>query len=218
MLEYSLSREGFMVRTAINGGQGLKIVQSGNPDLVLLDLMLPDVDGLEVCRRLKSDQKTQRIPVVMVTARGSESDIVLGLGIGADDYITKPFSVAEVVARVNAVLRRVRAASAFDPSKKVVLGELTINPGRHTALLDGDQLTLKATEFRLLAFLAAHPGWVFTREQLMEYALGDEELMYGRNIDVHIWSLRKKLGENRNVIETIWGVGYRLLEPEEWDE
>ena len=189
--------------------EALKSARSKAPDLVVLDLMLPGVDGLEVCRRLKTDPKTQHIPIVMLTAKGEEADIVAGLELGADDYITKPFSPRVLVARVRAVLRR-RAREPADGTSVVRIGELVIHPGRHEVLVGGEAVQLTLTEFRILHFLARRPGWVFTRYQIVEGVQGEDAVVTDRSVDVHIVSVRRKLGKYGTYIETVRGVGYRF--------
>ena len=210
VMSYNLKRAGFDVRAAKNGVDGLKRARQDGADLVLLDLMLPDVDGLEVCRRLRRDPLTAQLPVIMVTAEGEESDVVLGLGVGADDYIPKPFSPKELVARVKAVLRRGPPRGEEGPPERVVRGGLLVDASRHEVLLDGEPVPLTATEFRLLHFLAAHPGRVFTRDQLLRRVMGEHVVLVDRNIDVHVRAIRQKLGEARGLIETVRGVGYRF--------
>ncbi|MEM9554164.1 MAG: response regulator transcription factor [Acidobacteriota bacterium] len=210
VIEYNLTREGFAVVGAANGDDGLKAVMREAPDLVLLDLLLPGQDGIEVCRRLKLDPVTQKIPIIMVSAKGEESDIVLGLGVGADDYIAKPFRPKELIARVKAVLRRGSLKEEEAKTDRVVRGTLVIDAMRHEARVDGESVTLTATEFRLLHLLASHPGRVFTRDQLVSRVIGGGAAVIDRNIDVHVRSIRKKLGDQRNLIGTVRGVGYRF--------
>lgn len=210
VFSYNLKREGFEVATSLDGSSGLKLIQQSMPDLVLLDLMLPGMDGLDICRHLKSDVKTQNIPIIMVTAKGEESDIVLGLGIGADDYITKPFSPKELVARVKAVLRRIEVSDISQEKNYLKLGDLEIDISKHKVCLDDCEIKMTATEFRLLSYLASQSGRVFSREQLLNHAFGNDVVVVDRNIDVHIRAIRKKIGENNNYIETIRGVGYRF--------
>lgn len=210
VIEYNLSREGFRVLSSRDGDAGLRIARSDAPDLVLLDLMLPGLDGLEVCRRLKADTITCDIPIIMVTAKGEESDIVLGLGIGADDYMTKPFGPKELVARVKAVLRRRPLVRKDEADERIVIGDLVIDISRHEVLIDSEPLILTPTELRLLHLLATQPGRVFTRDQLLSRVIGDGAFVIGRNIDVHIRGMRSKLGRHRDMIETVRGVGYRL--------
>lgn len=210
VVQYNLSREGFQVVTASSGDEGLKAVIREAPDLVLLDLLMPGLDGLEVCRKLKTDPMTQRIPIIMVSAKGEESDIVLGLGVGADDYITKPFRPKELIARVKAVLRRGAVREEDNSGNRILRGELSIDAMRHEVRAFGKPVTLTATEFRLLHLLASHPGRVFTRDQLVSRVIGGGAAVIDRNIDVHIRSIRKKLGDLRDMIGTIRGVGYRF--------
>ena len=211
LIEYNLRREGFEVVTATSGRAGLSVIGREKPDLVLLDLLLPGLDGLDVCRRLRAVDATRDLPVIMVTARGEESDVVLGLGVGADDYIHKPFSPRELIARVRAVLRRGPMRDR-DPERRVTRGPLVIDPGRHWTEVDGGRLDFTPTEFRLLYFLAAHPGRVFTRGQLLDRVIGDRAVVIDRNIDVHVRAVRKKLGPHRDLIETVRGIGYRFTE------
>ena len=209
LIQYNLTRSGYDVITAGDGQAALAAARKQLPDLVLLDLMLPGIDGLDVCRELKSDEATRGIPVIMLTARGEEADIVSGLEMGADDYIPKPFSPRVVMARVKAVLRR-KAGGEIDESQGVRVGEVLINPGRHEVLVSGQAVDLTRTEFNILVFLARRPGWVFTRYQIVDGAQGDDAAVTDRSVDVHIVSLRRKLGEMGSYIETVRGVGYRF--------
>jgi len=210
---YNLKREGYEVSSANTGELGLQTVATEKPDLVLLDLMLPGIDGLEVCRKIKEDKALESTAVILVTAKGEESDIVLGLGIGADDYITKPFSPREMIARVKAVLRRCEKVSTQEETDDVIIyDELTIDSVKHKLKLKGEEVFLTATEFKILYFLAARPGRVFTREQLINNVLGDNVVIVDRNMDVHIRAIRKKLGDYKDCIETIRGIGYRFKE------
>jgi two-component system phosphate regulon response regulator PhoB len=211
LVRYNLSKNGFAVRCVTRGEEALKAVHSEPPDLVLLDLMLPGVDGLEVCRLLKRDAGTQHVPVVMLTAKGEESDIVTGLEVGAEDYITKPFSPKVLVARVRAVLRR-KAREVVDESSSFSIHGLFIHPGRHKVLVEGEQVDLTHTEFRLLHLLARRPGWVFTRSQIVDAARGPDYAVTDRSVDVHVVGLRRKLGRSGLFIETVRGVGYRMKE------
>lgn len=216
-LYYNLEREGLKVFTSLDGAEGLALIKQKIPDLVLLDLMLPSMDGLEICRQLKANSLTQDIPIIMVTAKGEESDVVLGLGIGADDYIPKPFSPRELIARVKAVIRRgerTKQSSAKDVIEinYPELGYLQVDSSKHLVLLDKENIKMTASEFRLLFCLASQPGRVFSREQLLNHTLGDSVVVIDRNIDVHIRSIRKKLGDEKPFIETIRGIGYRFLE------
>lgn len=215
VVRYNLDREGYIVECVATGEMALKAAKSITPNLILLDLMLPGVDGLEVCRDLKAEAKTRNIPIVMLTAKGEEADIVLGLEMGADDYITKPFSPRVLVARVRAVLRRQRAARSNDDEGEdsvVCIHGLSIDPERHEVKIQGKAIDLTATEFRVLHHMALHPGRVFTRQQIIEAVRGDDYPVTERSVDVQIVSLRRKLDEDQDLIETIRGVGYRFRE------
>jgi len=209
LLTYNLAREGYKVGCAATGEEALRVARAELPDLVLLDLMLPGTDGLEVCKLLKSDPRTAGIPIIMLTAKGEEADVVAGLELGAADYVTKPFSPRVLVARVRAVLRR-GAAQASDEHAAVKVGELVIDPGRHEVLVRGKSVELTFTEFRILHLLARRPGWVFTRYQIVDGARGPDSIVTDRSVDVHIVSLRRKLGPLSGYVETVRGVGYRL--------
>ena len=211
VLSYNLRREGFEVLVAHDGQDGLRQVELKLPDLVILDLMLPVVDGLEVCRRIRSDVRLRRIPVLVLTAKAEVTDQVVGFSMGADDYVTKPFSVKVVVQRVKALLRR----SEAEPSEEEVVESqgVTIDRRRHMALVDDRELELTPTEFRLLEALIRQPGRAYTRGELMDCAISHHTVVLERTIDVHIKSLRQKLGERTRSIETVRGVGYRFREP-----
>ena len=208
---YNLTRQGFGCDTACNGLIALEKASSSVPDLVLLDLMLPEVDGLDVCRRLRSEPNTKHIPIIMVTARSDEADIVAGLELGADDYITKPFSPKVLIARVRAVLRR-KNVSVPEKSAVINIHDIQIDPGRHKVLVGGEAVVLTSSEFALLHFLAARPGWVFTRYQIVDAVHGADYPVTDRSIDVQIVGLRKKLGKAGKYIETVRGIGYRFKE------
>jgi DNA-binding response OmpR family regulator len=210
VLSYNLTRDGYRVVTAENGADGLRKARKEVPDLVLLDLMLPDLDGVEVCRRLKKDPLTATLPIIMVTAKSEEADVVLGLGVGADDYVPKPFSPRTLLARVKAVLRRGPQREEAEMARRIVRGPLTIDADRHEARLEGELVRFTATEFRLLHFLALHPGRVFTRDQLMRRVMGEDVILVDRNVDVHVRAVRAKLGAQRELVETVRGVGYRF--------
>lgn len=213
VVRYNLERDGFRVVTRTDGEDGLSAVQAESPDLVLLDLMLPGLDGIEVCRRMQTDPITSSIPIIMVTAKGEESDVVLGLAVGADDYLAKPFSPRELVARVRAVLRRGPLKSDRQGGERIVREGLVVDAGKHQVLVDDEPVTMTATELRLLHFLASHPGRVFSRDQLLSRVIGDHAVVIDRNIDVHVGAIRRKLGPYRELIETVRGVGYRFREP-----
>ncbi len=214
VIEYNLSREGYRTLTSRDGEAGLRLVRKKAPDLVLLDLMLPGLDGIEVCRRIKEDPLTRSIPIIMVTAKDEESDVVLGLGVGADDYVTKPFSPKELLARVKAVLRRGPIRADDNAGERIVRGDVVLDADRHELRVEGEPTALTATEFRLLHFLLSHPGRVFTRDQLLSRAISGQAVVTDRNIDVHVRSIRRKLGQSRDLIETIRGVGYRCQDEE----
>jgi two-component system, OmpR family, alkaline phosphatase synthesis response regulator PhoP len=209
LVRYNLAKEGYQVTCATTGEQALAMARASVPDLVILDLMLPGVDGLEVCKRLKRAPETQHVPVVMLTAKGEEPDIVTGLELGADDYVTKPFSPRVLVARIRTALRRKGEADST-AGFPIRVGQVAIHPGRHEAILDGRPLDLTFTEFGILCLLAERPGWVFSRYQIVNAIRGTETAVTDRSVDVHIASLRKKLGTNASHIETVRGVGYRL--------
>lgn len=213
ILAYNLDKEGYLVLTAPDGEKGLDLVEKEIPDLVLLDLMLPGLDGLDVCRRMRETPSTKNIPIIMVTAKGEESDIVLGLGLGADDYVKKPFSPKELIGRVKAVLRRGRPKD-LDATKKIIIRELEIDPVKHEVRLKGKNISFTLTEFRLLHHLASNPGRVFSRDRLLNIAVGEKKFVVDRNVDVHVRTIRKKLEDLDYMIETVRGVGYRFFDEE----
>lgn len=211
LVRYNLVKEGYRVTTVTTGEEALKSARASQPDIILLDLMLPGVDGLEVCRLLKQEAKTQHLPIIMLSAKGEEADIVSGLELGAADYITKPFSPRVLVARLRAVLRR-RATETVSESHPLTIHDLVIHPGRHEVLVQGQPVDLTVTEFRLLHMLARRPGWVFTRSQIVNGVHGDDYPVSDRSVDVQVVGLRKKLGVCGDYIETVRGVGYRFKE------
>ncbi len=208
---FALERDGLEAIRSTNGEEALRLVRQHKPDLVLLDLMLPGLDGLEVCRRLRSSEDTARIPVIMMTAKAEETDAVIGLGIGADDYVRKPFGLKELVARVRSLLRRTREPSDVAP-RAVRVDDLEVDPARHEVRLEGQSIPCTATEFRLLYHLVRNVGRVYSRAQLLESVVGDDVIVVERNIDVHVSALRRKLGDYGDRIETIRGVGYKFTE------
>ena len=210
LVKYNLQRENFEVLEAESGEEGLKLAERIVPDLILLDLMLPGKDGLEICRLLKRNEHTQNIPVVMMTARGEESDIVAGLELGAEDYIVKPFSPKVLVARIKAVLRRRASTPALAPDDVIKVYDLVIHPGRHEVLVKDKPVDLSATEFRLLHFRARRPGWVSTRYQIVDAVHGEDYPVTERSVDVQVVGLRRKLKRAGVYIETVRGVGYRF--------
>ena len=211
LLKFNLSREGYQVLCAVSGEQALRLVRSENPDLIMLDLMLPGIDGLEVTRRLKNDPDTKNLPIVMLTAKGEEADIVTGLELGADDYITKPFSPRVLIARIRAVLRR-RIKGQTEEASVLRIHDIEIDPGRHEVLVNEKPVQLTFTEFGILNYLARRPGWVFTRFQIVEAVRGEDYPVTDRSVDVQIVGLRRKLGPAGKHIETVRGVGYRFKE------
>jgi two-component system alkaline phosphatase synthesis response regulator PhoP len=211
LIRYNLSKEGYQVQCVATGEVAIQVARTQLPDLILLDLLLPAVDGLGVCKILKGDPKTQHIPIMMVTAKTEEADVVSGLELGADDYITKPFSPRVLLARIRAVLRRKLKLSLEDPTS-IKVREIVIHPGRHEVLLEGKPVDLTFTEFRLLQFLARKPGWAFSRTQIVDAVKGEDYPVTERSVDVQVAGLRKKLGDLGHYIETVRGVGYRFKE------
>jgi two-component system alkaline phosphatase synthesis response regulator PhoP len=211
LVQYNLRKDNYDVVGVESGEEALAQVRATPPDLIILDLMLPGVDGLEVCRTLKRDTRTTAIPIVMLTARGEEADIVAGLELGADDYLTKPFSPRVLRARMRAVLRR-HHTEPVAADAVIQHHGLVLHPGRHEVLAESQPVLLTPTEFRVLHLLARRPGWVFTRHQIIAAAQGEDVSVTERSVDVHIVSLRRKLGTIGEAIETIRGVGYRLQE------
>lgn len=211
VVTYNLKREGYLVSAARRGDEGLNLIRSELPDLVLLDLMLPGMDGLSICRQMKSDGALKAIPIIIASAKGEESDVVIGLEMGADDYLAKPFSPRELLARIKAVLRRgTPTDNASDD--RIVVRDLSIDPGKHEVKIKDEIIGLTSTEFKLLHHLASSRGRAFSREQLLNRVVGMGVVVVDRNIDVHIRALRKKLGERSDMIQTIRGVGYRFVE------
>ena len=211
LLEYTLLQAGYRVDVTDRGEEALEIVREHSPSLIVLDLMLPGLDGLEVCRQLKEDEATQSLPVIILTAKGSEEDVIAGFDVGADDYITKPFSPKVLAARVAAVLRRSHELAA-DAEGAVSFAEIRIHPGRFQVHVDDELVSLTHTEFRILQFLASRPGWVFSRTQIVRAVHGEDYPVTGRSVDVQVASLRKKLGDAARHISTVRGVGYKIGE------
>lgn len=208
LVQRVLEKEGFDVIAVGDGESALDIARLHQPDLIILDLTLPTIDGLDVCRALRRDAKLMRLPVVILSARGSESDRILGLELGADDYLSKPFSGRELVARTRAVLRRSRPNLAESQTRKV--GNLEIDTLRHEARLSGRKLNLRRSEFNILNFLASEPGRVFSRDEIIDGALNREISVTERTIDVHITKIRQQLDEGVKILQTVRGIGYRL--------
>lgn len=211
LIRYNLAREAYNVTCVTCGEEGLKSAVSVSPDLIVLDLMLPGVDGLEVCRALKSNPDTAPIPVVMVTAKGEESDVVTGLELGADDYVTKPFSPKILLSRIKAVLRR-KTEGPVDVNGVIKIKNLTLHPGRHEVTVDDKKVDLTFTEFKILQTLASRPGWVFTRTQIVDAVRGENYAVTDRSVDFQVVGLRRKLGDGAEFIQTVRGVGYRFQE------
>lgn len=208
LVRYNLDKNGYRIGTATTGEDALAKARAKLPDLIILDLMLPGIDGLEVCKKLKSDTKTQNIPIIMLTAKGEEADIVTGLELGADDYVAKPFSPKVLVARIRRILHRTIARDLDKAPVKI--HELTIDPARRQVLIKNKPADLTFTEFNILYTLAKRPGLVFTRYQIVDALHGDDYLVTDRAVDVQIVGLRKKLGPCSKYIETVRGVGYRF--------
>jgi two-component system phosphate regulon response regulator PhoB len=211
LVRHHLKREGYAVQCADSGEKALTAARSGPVDLIVLDLMLPGIDGLEVTRQLKNAPQTKHIPILMLTAKGEESDVVTGLELGADDYVTKPFSPRILIARTRAIMRR-GSRETIDETAVIRVHDIEIHPGRRTVTLQGEPVTLTYTEFQVLSILARRPGWVFTRSQIVDMVRGDDYPVTDRSVDVQIVGLRKKLGRFGDTIETVRGVGYRLKE------
>jgi two-component system alkaline phosphatase synthesis response regulator PhoP len=213
LVDYNMAKEGYQVERFLSGEEVLDRIEEQVPDILLLDLMLPGVDGLDVAKKLKKDQRFATIPLIMLTAKGEEADIVTGLEIGADDYIPKPFSPKVMLARVKAVLRRNEPIEKkVDKSDIIRIQNLVIHPGRHEVRIDDKLIDLTYTEFSLLQFLAMRPGWVFTRYQIVDALRGEDYPVTERAVDVQVVGLRKKLGQMGKNIETVRGVGYRFKE------
>jgi two-component system phosphate regulon response regulator PhoB len=214
VLDFNLRAAGFETVLATRGEEALLALKRRVPDLVLLDLMLPDIPGTEVCRRIKSDPRTKHVPVVMLTAKGEEVDRVVGFELGADDYVTKPFSVRELVLRLKAVVRRSGPGRSAEPAREVV-GPIRVDADAHRVFVDGAEITLTPLEFRLLATFMARLGRVQSREQLLEDVWEMSPDIETRTVDTHVKRLREKLGSGRDLLETVRGIGYRLVDPAE---
>lgn len=217
LVAYNLEQEGFSVTKAFNGRSALEIIKSQRPDLVILDLMMPEIPGMEVCRMIHNNKETADIPVIMLTAKAEQLDKILGLEMGADDYITKPFHVRELIARVKSVLRRAERKPDDDQSELFTFAGLSIDLRSYTATVEGKSVELSSTEFRLLHFLISHPGRVYSRDQLLDRVWGDEAFVEPRTVDVHISRLRsaiEKDKENPRYILTVRGIGYKFADTE----
>ena len=210
LISFNLRKAGYHTRGVTSGEEGMAALIEEPPDLVILDLMLPGMDGFDVCREMKANDRLKEIPVIMLTAKTEDSDIVSGLEAGADDYITKPFSPKVVVARVRTVLRRLRNEKLRNGEERIRIHGIEIDSGRHEVYCDGMLIDLSATEFLILSFLASNPGWVFSRRQIITAVRGEDYPVTERSVDVQILGIRKKLGEYGNNIVTIRGVGYKM--------
>jgi len=211
LLRFNLSREGYQVSCAESGEDALRLARTNPIDLMVLDLMLPGLDGLDVTRKIKNDPKLRHIPIIMLTAKGEEADVVTGLELGASDYVTKPFSPRILIARIKATLRSA-AKTPQDDLEVLHIHGIEIHPGRRQVTMDDQQIELTYTEFQVLHYLAKRPGWVFTRSQIVDAVRGDDYPVTDRSVDVQIVGLRKKLGKYGAGIETVRGVGYRFKE------
>jgi len=212
LIQFHVEREGFAARVIRSGRLALDLIRRQKPDLVVLDLMLPDLGGLDVCRKLKQSEDTRTIPIVIVSAKGEEADIVSGIELGADDYVTKPFSPKVLMARLKNILRRREEEAPPTADQRLLLadGRLLIDPERHVVTLDGEVIDLTLTEFGILRYLAMRPGFVRTRDQIIASVHGKHTVLSSRTVDVHMTALRRKLGELGPLLETVRGVGYRF--------
>ncbi len=209
MLEYNLQEEGYETVSALNGETGIALAGKEKPDLIILDIMLPIMDGFEVCRALKNDNTVAHIPIIILSAKSQETDKVVGLELGADDYVTKPFSPRELIARTRAILRRGREEHADNIIQR---GQIIIDKTRHKVNVGKKEISLTLTEFKLLEFMARRPGAVYSRAQILDSVAGQDTIVCDRTVDAHIKSLRHKLGSAKDYIETIRGAGYRFKE------
>ena len=210
LIKHHLKRENYKVKEFYDGETLLSYLKTNLPDLIILDLMLPEIDGLEICRILKRDERTATISIIMLTAKGTETDRVVGLELGADDYIVKPFSPRELIARVKAVLRRIEAKP--EKTKIIKRNNLMIDLVKYKVTIKGKEINLTTTEFKLLSILAGKPGWVFSRNKLLDKLWGEDKIVLDRTIDVHITQLRKKLGECGKLVKSVRGIGYKFGE------
>ena len=212
LVRYNLSKEGYETVCAATGEEAIKINSEQRPDLIVLDLMLPGIDGLEVTKHIRNTNEEENTPIVMLTAKGEEADVVTGLELGANDYISKPFSPRELIARIRAILRRRRKTGQKEESHVIREGDLVIDHSRHSVTLAGKQIDLTYSEFQMLSLLTAKKGWVFTRGQLVDSIHGENYAVTERSIDVIVVGLRKKMGNHGSLIETVRGIGYRFKE------
>jgi two-component system phosphate regulon response regulator PhoB/two-component system alkaline phosphatase synthesis response regulator PhoP len=212
LVSLHLRKNHFSVREFSDGSSFIKYLDSEIPDLVVLDLMLPDADGFEVCKYMKRKKDLSHVPIVMLTAKTDEADTILGLELGADDYIRKPFSTNELIARVKTVLRRSESHRETETAAKIIIGNMSIDSERHEVAVDGDTVELTSTEFRILQLLASEKGRVLSRDKILDHLWGNEKAVVDRTIDVHIRHLRSKLGTASKLIRNVHGVGYKLEE------
>jgi len=212
LVSLHLKKNHFTVREFSDGSSFIKYLNSEKPDLVVLDLMLPDADGFEICKYMKRKKDLLQIPIVMLTAKSEEADTVLGLELGADDYVRKPFSPSELIARIKTVLRRIESHWEAETPAKISVGNITIDTDRHEVIIDGNKVELTSTEFRILYLLASEKGRVFSRNRILDHLWGNEKIVVDRTIDVHIRHLRSKIGTASKLIRNIHGVGYKLEE------
>lgn len=211
LITYNLTKEGYQAKGSTSGEDALRLIPEFMPNLVVLDWMLPGLDGLEICKFIKQNSKTADMNVILLTAKDDEADVVTGLEIGADDYMTKPFSPRVMLARVKALLRR-NKKNQKQPDTVLQIDELTIHPGKREVKIDDERVRLTNMEFRILHFLASHQGWVYTRSQIVSAVRGEDYAVTDRSVDAIIVGLRKKLGDQADLIETVRGVGYRFKE------
>lgn len=209
MLEYNLKEEGYETVSALNGEQGIVLAGKERPDLIILDIMLPIIDGFEVCRTLKNDDRVSHIPIIILSAKSQETDKVVGLELGADDYVTKPFSPRELIARIRAIMRRGAEQQLSGIVKK---GDMIIDSAKYKVMVGGEEIALTTTEFKLLEYMARRPGVVLSRYQILDAVSGDDTVVCDRTVDAHVKSLRRKLGTAKDYIETVRGAGYRFKE------
>ena len=209
VIRFNLEKEGYEVNQALSGEKALQVIENNLPSLILLDLMLPGINGLDLCRIFKQNDRTKAIPVIMLTAKSEDADIVAGLEMGAEDYITKPFSPRVLVARVRTIFRR-RESGVKDDSSVIQVEGMQIHPGRHEVTMGDNVVDLTPSEFRILHYLARRPGWVYSRDQIIDAIRGHGYVVTDRAIDVQVVGLRKKLGDYGKLIETVRGIGYRF--------
>jgi two-component system phosphate regulon response regulator PhoB/two-component system alkaline phosphatase synthesis response regulator PhoP len=212
LVSLHLKKNHFSVREFSDGSSFIKYLNSETPDLVVLDLMLPDADGFEICKYMKRKKNLSHIPIVMLTAKSEETDTILGLELGADDYVKKPFSPNELIARVKTVLRRTESHREAETPGKMSVGNTTIDPDKHEVVVDGKKVELTSAEFRILQLLASEKGRFFSRDKILDRLWGNEKIVVGRTIDVHIRHLRSKIGSASKLIKNVHGVGYKLEE------